>query len=136
MRGTRISIASAAWFCAALAHAAPADYFPLQAGNQWVYRAATGSETWSVAVTGVDTNSNVMCLTCHRAHASANDNAGRWAFNTEFLAETPALISTDVDTTTAAVYYKAGTNGMALNDIVGQYGEWQRSLCNKCHGWD
>jgi len=87
-------------------------------------------------VTGVDVNSNVMCLTCHRAHASANANAGRWDFEVELLEESHALNSADVDTTVAAVYYKAGTNGMALNDIAGEYGVHQRSLCNKCHVQD
>jgi hypothetical protein len=84
-------------------------------------------------VMGVDTNSNVMCLTCHRAHASANANAGRWDFEVTFLIDSNALNSVEVDRTTAAVYYKAGTNGMVTNDIVGEYGPYQRSLCNKCH---
>jgi hypothetical protein len=121
---------------------ATGDYGNITAANSFdglvpFERAISDPTTLSTdPVAGVDVNSNVMCLTCHRAHASANDNAGKWDFSSEFLTESHALISPDVDLTTAAVYYKGGTNGMTTNDIVGEYGEWQRSLCNKCHGWD
>jgi hypothetical protein len=80
---------------------------------------------------GPDGNSNVMCLTCHRAHASANANAGRWDFEVEFLAESHALESPDI-APGAAVYYKNGT----IIDPVSEYGAYQRSLCNKCHVQD
>ena len=83
---------------------------------------------------GADTNSNVMCLTCHRAHASAFDNDLRWDAGTAFLAESGVLLAdtTFTDGTTAAgkaAYYADG----ATVDITTKYGEWQRSLCNKCH---
>jgi len=74
---------------------------------------------------------NVMCLTCHRAHASAHNNAGRWDFETEFLAESHALVSPDIPAS-AAVYYGGGVK----IDVVSRYGEYQRSLCNKCHVQD
>jgi hypothetical protein len=80
---------------------------------------------------GTDGNSNVMCLTCHRAHASANANAGRWDFEVELLSHSHALASADV-TPGSAVYYKDG----AVVDIATEYGEYQRSLCNKCHVQD
>lgn len=73
----------------------------------------------------------VMCLTCHRAHASANNNAGRWDFETEFLAESHVLESPTVPAT-AVPYYK---DGVAV-DIATEYGAYQRSLCNKCHVQD
>jgi len=102
-----------------------------------IERQVTDTTTLSADPTaGASVNSNVMCLTCHRAHASANENAGKWDFQSEFVAESHALVSPDLDLTTAAVYYKAGTNGMTMNDIVGEYGEWQRPLCNKCHVQD
>ena len=70
-----------------------------------------------------------MCLTCHRAHASAHNNAGRWDFEVdEFIAESAALVSPDVPST-AVPYYGDG----AEIDVVTTYGEYQRSLCNKCH---
>jgi hypothetical protein len=77
---------------------------------------------------GPDGSSNVMCLTCHRAHASAFPNAGRWDFETEF----PAVDSHPKDTDGGA------TPGDELNsyygrDMVAQFGAGQRSFCNKCH---
>jgi hypothetical protein len=72
-----------------------------------------------------------MCLTCHRSHASAFDNMGRWDFEVEFIAESHALESPDVPAT-AMVYYKNG----AKIDVTTAYGAWQRSLCNKCHVQD
>jgi hypothetical protein len=98
-----------------------------------VDRTTTDTALSADPVLGADGNSNVMCLSCHRAHASANANAGRWDFEVELLEESHALLSPDVNTGVAAVYYKAGTNGMVLNDIAAEYGTHQRSLCNKCH---
>jgi hypothetical protein len=80
---------------------------------------------------GTNGNSNVMCLTCHRAHVSANQNAGRWDFAVELLTHSRALVSPDV-TPGSAVYYKDG----AVVDVATEYGEHQRSLCNKCHVQD
>jgi hypothetical protein len=81
---------------------------------------------------GTDANSNVMCLTCHRAHASAHNNAGRWDFETELLADSAAILSADVDASTQAVYFKGGS----IIDVATVYGDYQRSLCNKCHVQD
>lgn len=76
---------------------------------------------------GPDSKANVMCLTCHRAHASAFPNAGRWDFRATFLAKS---------------HPQAGDAGAAGNDhrksyygrdVVAQFGPYQRSLCNKCH---
>jgi len=81
---------------------------------------------------GPTTNvSQVMCLTCHRAHASAHNNAGRWDFETEYIAESAALESPDVPAS-AVVYYE---DGVAI-DIATKFGDYQRSLCNKCHVQD
>lgn len=90
-----------------------------------------GSLLTAGSTVGPDSSSNVMCLTCHRAHASANANAGRWDFEVELLAESHALESADVGAT-AAVYYKDG----AVVDIATDYDPYQRSLCNKCHAQD
>jgi hypothetical protein len=95
-------------------------------------RGVTDGSLLSVSSTiGPDSNSNVMCLTCHRSHASANDNMGRWDFEVELIAESHALQSADVPAT-AAVYYANG----AIVDVATKYGAFQRSLCNKCHVQD
>ena len=72
-------------------------------------------------------NANVMCLTCHRAHASAFKNIGRWDFETTFIADS---------------HPQLGDGGASGNDVVNSYygrymtaefGQSQRQLCNKCH---
>ena len=73
---------------------------------------------------------NVMCLTCHRAHASAFPSMGRWDFETTFIADS---------------HPKAGDGGASGidvlhsyygRDMISEFGEKQRQLCNKCHRKD
>jgi hypothetical protein len=80
---------------------------------------------------GADAQSNVSCLTCHRAHASAFNDATRWDAQQEFLADSiPASNSTN-DQGIAAEDLK--NNSYYGEDMVAKYGQFQRSLCNKCH---
>ena len=86
--------------------------------------------------------SNVMCLSCHRAHASAFDSMIRWDQNATFLTDgagvSDGLYARPAGATLAGYYDRGysptaagviGTNGTVL-------GPYQRSLCNKCHGKD
>jgi len=76
---------------------------------------------------GPDTNANLNCLTCHRAHASAFRSAGRWDFSVPLLSDShPA----------------AGDSGVSGNDVSNSYygrdialefGSGQGQLCEKCH---
>jgi hypothetical protein len=63
---------------------------------------------------GPSATSTVMCLTCHRAHATSAPNAGRWDFSVTLL---------DEDGDESGSY--AIPNPYANPN--------QRSLCNKCH---
>lgn len=72
-------------------------------------------------------SANVMCLTCHRAHASAFESIGRWDFKTVFIADS---------------HPQAGDSGVTGSDVqssyygrdmVTEFGNSQRQLCNKCH---
>ncbi len=66
---------------------------------------------------GPTAGSKVMCLTCHRAHASSARDAGRWDFDVTFLHE---------DGVESGSY-----------PIPDPYAsDNQRSLCNKCHNQD
>ena len=94
-----------------------------------------GSLLDAKSTAGVVGSEQVMCLSCHRAHASAFPNALRWDNATsEFIAESGIL---NEHTTTlladGAVPYYA--NDVAV-DVVAKYGEYQRQLCNKCHAKD
>ena len=44
-----------------------------------------GPSTTTSSTQGPSTTSSVMCLTCHRAHASSAPYAGRWDFNVSLL---------------------------------------------------
>lgn len=87
----------------------------------------------------VGTGGQVMCLTCHRAHASPFANALRWDGHSELIAETWQSASTNVPAT-AVEYYKHGAEiqiADAADPFEGGYGTaYQRSLCNKCHVQD
>ena len=71
-----------------------------------------------------------MCLSCHRAHASAFPDAGRWYFAATFItAESRPLGAASGD--------EPPDDG-STEDVDNKYygKEWtdeQRSLCNKCH---
>jgi hypothetical protein len=75
---------------------------------------------------GPTASSNVMCLTCHRAHASASDNMGRWNLANSMLIEEEA------NAIAAGFTLQQLNNG----DDMARFGEYQRSLCNKCHVQD
>lgn len=81
---------------------------------------------------GPDANSNVMCLTCHRAHGSAFEHGTRWDMDTELLASKGVYALAVAAGMTDNGYYKDG----AAITIAGEYGPYQRSLCNKCHVQD
>lgn len=76
---------------------------------------------------GPDGSSNVMCLSCHRAHISAFPNSGRWDFETELLEESHPQ---DSDTGAIAGDQLHSYYGRVIADA---FNAEQRSLCNKCH---
>lgn len=77
---------------------------------------------------GPDANSNVMCLTCHRAHASAFRAIGRWDFDAVLLADSHPAVG-DSGVTGSDVL-----NSYYGRDIAGEFGSGQQSFCEKCHG--
>ena len=79
---------------------------------------------------GTSGKANVMCLTCHRAHASAFPLIGRWDFRATFITDS---------------HPKYGDGGVTGNDVLNsyygrnmaaQFGPYQRQFCNKCHMQD
>jgi len=72
---------------------------------------------------------NVMCLTCHRAHASGFRYMARWDNDTEFITEAGAYLATTAAGTRTGVEYQAAMYDRA----PGAFATYQRSLCNKCH---
>ena len=80
----------------------------------------------ATSTTGPSGTENVMCLTCHRAHASGFKNITRWN-NSEFI--------------TQAGVYSPPSGGMTTTEYqaamydrpTSMFATYQRSLCNKCH---
>jgi hypothetical protein len=73
--------------------------------------------------TGPEGNDRVMCLTCHRAHASAFPDIARWDMGETFLVDSHPQLT---------------DNGATADDVANKYYTYtfpinQRSLCNKCH---
>jgi hypothetical protein len=78
---------------------------------------------------------NVMCLSCHRAHASAWDNMTRWNMKSEFLVHAGSYPATDNGA--PEEYAQGRMTPEVQRAYYGRpatlYASYQRSLCNKCH---
>ena len=90
---------------------------PLGGTTASAYLAQVPFEDASVDYTstaGPSASSYIMCMTCHRAHASSAPDAGRWDFSVTLLVD---------DGVESGSY--------PLPDPYASLA--QRSLCNKCH---
>jgi len=95
----------------------------------------------TLATMGATPTSNVMCLSCHRAHASGFESMLRFFYLNEFM--------TVADSAGVAMYDDSATEGKinhgksTLEQTLAYYGRPAsafgpnaRSLCNKCHAKD
>jgi rRNA maturation protein Nop10 len=83
---------------------------------------------------GPNTSANVMCLSCHRAHASGWDGIMRWN------AETAFIVSNGFYSQQGQAYQPYGQGRMETealrayyNKPASAFGLNQDTLCNKCH---
>jgi hypothetical protein len=83
-------------------------------------------------------SSNVMCLSCHRAHASGFESIARWDNADTFITGDTALVSpaSMVSSNQATVAYYLRPVASADPSANYGFGPFQRSLCNKCHAKD
>ncbi len=88
----------------------------------------SGATSFGAIAPTVNGSSNVMCLTCHRAHASAWQNMTRWDSTTQMITN-PAGYATSTTYAYSTPQYNAAYNGRLYTAFVAN----QRSLCNKCH---
>ena len=87
------------------------------------------------------TTDRVLCLSCHRAHASGWAHMTRWNNDSEFIAVDGVWPGIDSPSTiaSAAKYAMGRTTAETSSAYNGKnmtYASYQRSLCNKCHGKD
>lgn len=83
---------------------------------------------------GAGSGSNVMCLTCHRAHASGWDYSTRWNTKTDFT------VYNGYYSQEGQQYQPYGQGRMEIEALRAyyqrpetQFGTFQKSLCEKCH---
>jgi cytochrome c553 len=90
------------------------------------------------SLNGPDANAVVMCLTCHRAHASAWDSIMRWNVAVEFIVHNSMYPG--INNGSLAEYAQgrtaAETQRAFYDRPVSRFASYQRSLCNKCHARD
>lgn len=80
-------------------------------------------------------NPNVMCLTCHRAHASGWDSMTRWNMKAAFIVSNGRYPG--VDNYESREYAQGRTSLESKKAYYDRpatsYASYQRGLCNKCH---
>jgi hypothetical protein len=88
---------------------------------------------------GPPASSNVMCLSCHRAHASGWDHAMRWNMKSEFLVyngDYPGIEDIGTPPRISQGRTRAEVRKTFGDRPARAYATYQRSLCNKCHARD
>ncbi len=87
---------------------------------------------------GPDFRSNVMCLTCHRAHASGWDTSARWNMTADFIVYKGMYPGADNGSPAeqAQGRTEAETKRALYDRPSALYATYQRGLCNKCHAAD
>ena len=98
---------------------------------------ATANSDGSVK-SGPSTEANVMCLTCHRAHASGWDAMTRWNMQADFIVINGHYPGADngASEDIAQGRTAAETKKTFYDRPASKYSAYQRSLCNKCHAKD
>jgi hypothetical protein len=95
-----------------------------------------GNTGGALQIVGPSGSENVMCVSCHRVHASGFSSMGRWDFGAQLItnANTAYNYSTSNSATApqSELEYEAAMNGR----LPGKFVSYQRNLCNKCHGKD
>lgn len=87
---------------------------------------------------GAESGSNVMCLTCHRAHASGWNSMARWNMDTDFIVYKNKYPGTDNGSSPELAQGRtsAETQWALYDRPSSRFASVQRGLCNKCHTKD
>jgi len=98
-------------------------------------------KAFQAAPTAPTTSNNVLCLSCHRAHASGFESMARYYLGNEFMtiADSANAASYDTSTTENKINtgYSVAQQQAAYNGRPATvFGPWARNYCNKCHAKD
>jgi hypothetical protein len=116
---------------------------PYEEGTGVIATLKSHSDNTGAQTAGPSTGTeNVMCLSCHRAHATGFSSMTRWTNATEYLTvagEWPGTDAVDAEAKYADFNFgmnKAQYQAAMYQRSAGGYATFQRSLCNKCHAKD
>jgi hypothetical protein len=95
-------------------------------------------KTTTTTKAGPSYNDKVMCLSCHRAHATGWDSSTRWNMQSTFLTVAGAYPGIDAPGEGSNQDYAMGRTQAEIqatfyNRPASMYATLQRSLCDKCH---
>lgn len=100
------------------------------------------SNTAAVQAGPANANAQVMCLSCHRAHATGWPEMLRWQYQYEFMIKegvwpgTDSAVTVARDGTIARGRTVAETQAAYYDRDASMFATYQRNLCNKCHAKD
>jgi len=117
---------------------------PFAEGTEDLATLKSHASNTNAYLSGPATTDKVMCLSCHRAHATGWPDMLRWNYETDFLTyvdNTGAAVWPGTDTTPASTQFARGrtsteTAAAYYDRPVTVFGAYQRQLCNKCHAQD
>jgi len=87
--------------------------------------------TYEGSTAGPADTDNVMCLSCHRAHASGFSSILRWDYNAS-----PFVVKSDGSYNQPSGLTQDQVVAAYYNKPASDWGAYQRQLCNKCHAKD
>lgn len=89
---------------------------------------------------GPQNGANVMCLSCHRAHASGWDHMTRWNLRNGVIVNEGTFVGTDskspASSASAQGRHSVETAKAYYDSKPGSFAVYQRSMCSKCHEKD
>ncbi|HEX9051016.1 MAG TPA: cytochrome C [Anaeromyxobacter sp.] len=96
---------------------------------------ASSNGSYRIGPSGTE---NVMCLSCHRAHASGWDHALRWNVGADYIVASgqwPGVdsVGAGAKPEIAQGRTRADTRAAMYDRDPSAYASFQTSLCNKCH---
>lgn len=108
---------------------------PFEMGTRDYTVLKAAADNKGVSTSGPQSGSNVMCLTCHRAHASGWDSMTRWNMDVDFLVYQGTFPGVDkgAPLLLAQGRTEAETRKSYYDRSADTFAAFQRSLCNKCH---
>lgn len=109
--------------------------FATNSGDYTVLGPLAGNASPTYA--GPNSSDQVMCLSCHRAHASGFPSMLRWSMENEFMVKAGVYEVANRGRATAVYGASVTEAGAGYYDRpVTQFAGYQRVLCNKCHAKD